>query len=87
MGGACNCCSAAKNAKPVKLGTENKWKYTLYTTLVFVIVANPLSYIFLNRLLKSFVKIANNGCPTTLGFIIITIAFTLIIRLLMDLDL
>ena len=69
------------------LNSYNKWKYTLYTSLVLIILFNPFTYQFVNSLLAKFIgKIADpNGCPTLLGFTIHLIIFTIIIRYLMDL--
>ena len=82
---------SADSAQPVKkndtLDSYNKWKYTLYTTIVLLLLFNPFTLKFMNSLLSNFVgKIANNeGCPTLLGFAIHTVVFTLILRYMMDL--
>lgn len=69
-----------------ELDNMKKWKYTLITTVIFLIVANPHTYIWVNSLLGSFVKIASpTGCPTQIGLIVHTIVFTLILRGVMDL--
>jgi threonine/homoserine/homoserine lactone efflux protein len=69
------------------LDSYNKWKYTLYTTIVLLLLFNPFTFKFMNSLLSNFVgKIANNeGGPTLLGFTIHTVVFTLILRYMMDL--
>ena len=79
------------SAQPIKenqsLASYNKWKYTLYTTIIVLLIFNPFTYKLVNSLLSNLVgKIANNdGCPTLLGLAIHAIVFTLIIRLIMDL--
>ena len=82
-----NSLSSAKNClkKPT---SADKWRFTFYTIIIFLLVVNPYTYIFVNSLLSKIIgKIADpNGCPTTLGFIVHTIVFTLIIRYVMDLD-
>lgn len=67
----CNC----------KLTNDKKWLYTLYTTLIFILVANPYSY----KLVNSIVGNVSNkkGCPTMVGFILHAIVFTLILRAIM----
>lgn len=68
---------------------SDKWRFTLYTVIIFLIVANPYTYIIVNKLLGGIIgKIADpiSGCPTTLGFIVHTIVFTLILRHIMDFD-
>jgi len=70
-----------------ELHSEQKWRYTLYTTIIFLIVANPLTYKLVNYLLGFILKISDSsGCPTTVGFLIHAVVFTLILRYLMELD-
>lgn len=66
-----------------------KWKYTIFTTILFLIVVNPLTYKVVHGLLRNvFGKIYNKqGYPTELGIIIHSIGFTLLLRLLMEFDL
>ena len=48
--------------------SAQKWKYTLITTVIFLIIANPYTYMIVNYLLGRLVKIASpTGCPTTAG--------------------
>ena len=70
-----------------KNASADKWRYTLYTTALLLILFNPWMYKVMNGLLSSIVgPISSNlGCPTTLGFGIHALLFTLIVRLLMDL--
>jgi hypothetical protein len=64
-----------------------KWKYTLLTTLIFLIVANPLTYKLVNMLLGKIIQISDkSGCPTEFGFIIHSIVFTLLLRGIMEFD-
>lgn len=75
--------------KNEKLDNYNKWKYTLYTTIVFLIVVNPAVYTLVNGITNGLfgVKIADNtGCPNMIGIILHALVFTLVLRLLMDLD-
>jgi hypothetical protein len=67
--------------------SSDKWRYTLYTTLVVLILFNPWTYKLVNSLLSGLTgPICNSsGCPTTLGFIIHAIVFTFIVRYMMDL--
>jgi hypothetical protein len=66
----------------------DKWRYTLYTTVILLVLFNPLMYKLVNRLLSSVVgTIANtNGCPTMLGFVIHAIVFTIVLRLMMNIN-
>ena len=67
--------------------SSDKWRYTIYTTIVLLILFNPMMYKTMNSLLGKFVgQIASNdGCPTTLGFVIHAVVFTLIVRYMMEL--
>jgi len=49
-----------------------KLKYSLYSALAFFLVANPVTFRFVN----SFVAgVATNGCPTAFGFVLHTLVF------------
>lgn len=64
---------------------SDKWRYTLYTTIIFLIVVNPCMYKFVQYCLGGLVKIANkDGCPTWAGIIVHAIVFTLILRGIME---
>lgn len=60
----------------------DKWRWTLMTTLIFLVVVNPAVYILVQGLLGSFVgKIAGkDGCPTMLGIAVHAVVFTLLLR-------
>ena len=63
-----------------------KWKYTLMTTVLFLLIANPYTYTLVNKLFGKIIKIAGpTGCPTTGGLLVHTLVFTLLLRLLMEL--
>ena len=68
--------------------SADKWRYTLYTTFVLLILFNPWTYKLVHKILGSIIgAIANKeGCPTMLGFIVHAIVFTVILRLLMDMN-
>lgn len=80
MKGTCPTC----NQKPA---SEDKWRYTLYTTVLFLIISCPYVYLLVNSILGGLVKICDkNGCPTHVGLLVHAIVFTLLLRYLMDLD-
>lgn len=65
--------------------SADKWRYTLYTTILFLIIVNPMTYKLVNYILGSLVKICDkNGCATTAGYLIHAVVFTLLLRLMMD---
>jgi hypothetical protein len=62
-----------------------KWKYTLITTVIFLLIANPFTYSLVNKLLGKIVKIAGpTGCPTKAGLLVHALVFTLLLRLVME---
>ena len=69
------------------INSSDKWRFTLYTSLVLLVLFNPWTYKLVNSLLGKFVgSIAScDGCPTLLGFGIHVIIFTAIVRYMMDL--
>ena len=75
------CESCEKKQCDCKLTNYEKWLYTLYTTIIFILVSNPLTYKFVNSIVGNIST--KKGCPTLFGFIIHTIVFTLILRLVM----
>ena len=76
----------AKPACAREVTSVDKWRFTLYTTVLLLILFNPWMYIFVNKLVGSLIgTIANKeGCPTMLGFIVHAVVFTLILRVLMS---
>lgn len=51
-----------------------KVKYSLYSALIFFLIANPATYRVVNSLLPG---IAVNGCPTAFGLLLHTFVFFL----------
>lgn len=68
---------------------SDKWRFTLYTTLVLIVFFNHWTFSLVNSLLSRFIgqTATGNGCPTPLGFVVHTVLFTLVIRYMMDLHL
>lgn len=70
-----------------ELESSKKWKYTLITVIIAVIVFHPETYKLVDNLLSNILgKIAINGCPTLIGFVVHMIVFTLLLRYIMDVD-
>ena len=69
--------------------SSDKWRYTLYTTLVLLILFNPWTYQFMNstfsRLFGGPAISSREGCPTLLGFLVHALVFTIVVRYMMDL--
>ena len=49
-----------------------KFKYSLYSALAFFLVANPVTFKFVNSLIPG---VAINGCPTAFGFVLHSLVF------------
>lgn len=80
MRGSCSTC----NEKPE---SSDKWRYTLYTTILFLIVSCPYVYLLVNAILSGLVKICDKkGCPTHAGLLVHAVGFTLLLRYLMELN-
>ena len=74
----------AEKAPEQQLSSQDKWKYTLYTTIIFLLVANPYTYQFTQILLGKFIRIADkSGCPSLIGFLLHAVVFTLVLRAIM----
>lgn len=68
--------------------STEKWNISLFSVLIFILVANPYTFRLTNRLLGPFVgTIAINGCPTTFGLFVHSIVYLLLVRYSMDLNL
>ena len=77
------CCYGGKNGA----SSQDKWRYTFYTAILFMIIASPFMFKIVNSILGSLVKICDkNGCPTTIGLVLHTIVFALLLRLMMNYD-
>ena len=66
-----------------------KWQITIFSAFIFILVINPYTYIFTQKLLGGLLgKIAEaNGCPTTRGLALHTLVYILLVRGSMDLKL
>jgi len=52
------------------LSDSLKWKYSFYSALLFFIISSPQIYKLTHKVLGKFVKIANDGCPTSFGLVL-----------------
>ena len=59
-----------------------KVKYSLYSTLIFFLVANPVTFRFVNSIIPG---VARDGCPTAFGFALHTFVFFALSFLIMTL--
>jgi hypothetical protein len=66
--------------------SSDKWKYTLYTTFVLLLLFNPVAFKAVNSILGGLIGpiSSNDGYPTTEGFLVHVLIFTLVIRYMMD---
>ena len=68
------------------LSNYNKWKYTLITTFIFLVISNPVTYVFVNNTIGKLINIQvsdGTGCPTIAGMLVHAAIFTLILRIIM----
>lgn len=88
----CKCCESndpegCKDCGGKHVTGAQKWKYTLLTTIIFLIVVHPRTYMLVQSILGKFVKICSgSGCPTKAGLIVHAAVFTVILRYVMDLN-
>ena len=59
-----------------------KWKYTLCTTLLFVLISSPMLYNFTTSV-SGLTLSTGDGAPTPLGQVVHSLVFTLLLRAMM----
>jgi len=66
---------------------DTKWKISFFSAFIFILVVHPYTYKLTQQLFGGILgKIADtNGCPTTVGLILHTIVYILLVRGSMDL--
>ena len=64
---------------------SDKWRFTLYTVIMVILLFNNYAFIAMNRLVGKFIPIYKNGCSTLPGFTVHLMIFTLVLRYSMDL--
>lgn len=68
--------------KPSKPSDADKWKYTLCTTFLFMLISSPVLYIFTSKL-TGLELATSQGAPTPIGLWVHSLVFTLILRAMM----
>jgi len=63
----------------------DKWRYSLLSLLVFILVVNPYTYRLTNSI--SPIKTIQSGAPSFFGLCLHGLVFLVIIRYMMDLKL
>ena len=77
-------CNCEKEEK--RLNNYSKWKYSIYTLIILIVIINPYFYKITNILLGNIIgKTEENGCPTLKGIVLHLIIFTIVIRYVMEL--
>ena len=77
----------SKAASSDSSSSSDKWKYSLISSLLFLVVAAPMTYKLVDSLTK-MVKldvVDSSGCPTMTGVVVHAVVFLLLTRLLMEL--
>ena len=68
-----------------ELNNFDKWKYSIYTLIIFIIVVNPYTYKLTNFIFtKLNLTTTIKNCPTTFGLILHSIVFLLLTRGIME---
>lgn len=68
-----------------KPSNADKWRYTLYTTVLFLIISSPYTYKLVQSIIGKLIPICNRqGCPTASGLLVHALVFTLVLRVLMS---
>lgn len=68
--------------------SSEKWRITLFSAFLFLLVVNPYTYKLTHSLLNKLLgPIAINGCPTIVGLLLHTGVYILLVRYSMDLHL
>ena len=65
------------------LATFQKWKYSVYTGIVLILLFNPGSFLLTEHLLR-IDTVDENGTPTLLGYGLHLVLFILLLRTMMD---
>jgi hypothetical protein len=68
-----------------KLTDSKKWVISLYTALLFLLIASPFMFKLVNSITSlAGVSIANyQGCPNMIGLVLHAIVFALLVRAMM----
>ena len=66
-----------------------KWQISFFSAFIFILVIHPYTYMFTQKMLGGLSgKIADSsGCPTSVGLLIHSILYILLVRGSMDLKL
>lgn len=54
-----------------------KVKFSLYSTLIFILITSPITYRFTDSMLKGMVQVLQNGVPTPAGYFLHVVLFFL----------
>jgi hypothetical protein len=66
---------------------SDKWRFTLYTVIMVIVLFNKYAFKTMDSLIGIVVPTTDkNGCPTSVGFIIHLMIFTVVLRYSMDLE-
>jgi hypothetical protein len=60
-----------------------KFKYAFYTGIIFCIISNPEMYKITNHLFGSWIS-TSGGCPSSLGVLVHSAIFILVVYILMQ---
>lgn len=71
-----------------ELDNSGKWMISFWMVLLFVVIASPMMFKFVNGLVGGLVNIADSdGCPNIYGLILHGVVFGLLVRGMMGISL
>ena len=70
------------------LSESQKWVISLYTALLFLLIASPFMYRLTGGLTSSLgFESSNDGCPNLVGLVLHAVVFLVLVRVIMLLPL
>lgn len=75
--------------KEKRLRNMDKWRYTLWTTLIYLIISHPVTYSLTNRHIGPLIgtPLSCATGPTAAGIVVHAIVFAVVLRFMMDMKL
>lgn len=71
-------------SKKKELNQFQKWVISVWSALLFLIIASPLMFSITGELFSKLgLKIQENGCPNFIGLFLHAIVFAILIRVMM----
>ena len=70
------------------ISEKDKWMISLWSALVFFVLASPLAFKLVNSLTSMIgITIEEDGCPNMYGLILHSLVFAVVVRIMMSVKL